>query len=560
MKLGIFILNHNGRSLLTECLPSVQQAADASAHDTRVVVVDNASTDDSLAWLAATYPEVEVISRPNRGLCSFNDILSAADEQVAVLLNNDIKLDRQSLDPWIAPLDRDSPSYAPNCFLTAPLCWRFDGRTYEGFRTGLRWRWGLVQATALFPGHEPAHLEPGPIASAGAAIAVNRCTFLALGGFDPLYLPGRIEDLDLAYRAYRLGYEARYVPQAVAWHRGQASFDAEMGSAASLRLALRNTLLFQWRHLRHPVHIARHVAALPVRVVFDVVRAPWQPPAERFGFCRALAAAAVRAPAALRQRSVWSWTDRERDFFRQFDFRRMAATAEERRRADSWARDEASRWARHPVSRWYVCPWACRLAERLAGTSVRPKHVTLVGLVCGLAAALAVACDSAAAPLAALLVWASWFCDRVDGPLARRQQTASPRGAWFDAQSDELLDLAQQAALGVALARQGAGLAAGSALVAFLVGKYLLMHGLAGDPPASGAGAESTSEPGWLRRLYHLPGNADVRVHLLLAALVTGWLLPELMAVACYYNVRWIVRFGRALSQTPSPIKRGLEA
>ena len=46
-----------------------------------------------------------------------------------------------------------------------------------------------------------------------------------------------------------------------------------------------------------------------------------------------------------------------------------------------------------------------------------------------------------------------------------------------------------------------------------------------------------------LRRLYHLPGNADVRLHLLVAALLTGWLAAELILVAVYYNLRWMARY-----------------
>ena len=46
-----------------------------------------------------------------------------------------------------------------------------------------------------------------------------------------------------------------------------------------------------------------------------------------------------------------------------------------------------------------------------------------------------------------------------------------------------------------------------------------------------------------LRAAYHLPGNADVRVHLLAAALVTGWFSAELAVVAAYYNLRWIARY-----------------
>ena len=48
---------------------------------------------------------------------------------------------------------------------------------------------------------------------------------------------------------------------------------------------------------------------------------------------------------------------------------------------------------------------------------------------------------------------------------------------------------------------------------------------------------------GWLQRLYHLPANSDVRMHLLIVAVATGLLVEELAAVACYYNLRWPVRY-----------------
>jgi len=83
-------------------------------------------------------------------------------------------------------------------------------------------------------------------------------------------------------------------------------------------------------------------------------------------------------------------------------------------------------------------------------------------------------------------------------------------------------------------------------LVAFLAGKYLLMYGLMLEQrPAAGAARaeEPACNMGWLRRAYHLPGNADVRVHLLALALMTGWLTVELALVAVYYNARWMVRY-----------------
>jgi len=314
MHVDLLVLNYNGRRLLAECLPTVLRAAEQSRHRCRVTVVDNNSTDDSLEWLGRHWPDVRVVRRPNRGLCSFNDILSTLEGPVAVLLNNDIKLDPASIDPLVEPLIAE-----PDCFMTAPRCWLFDGATYEGFRTAVTWRWGLVQATALFPGHESGVEQPGLTASAGAAMAVDVRRFVELGGFDPIYLPGRLEDLDFAFRGYQSGGYARYVPESVAYHRGAATFGRVHGDGGCMRLALRNTLLFQWKNLRHPRHIARQMLGLPLRLARDLFLAPTVPAERRWMFARALRDALARVYQLRRSnhRRCGSIME-ERAFFRRF--------------------------------------------------------------------------------------------------------------------------------------------------------------------------------------------------------------------------------------------------
>ncbi|MBN1590334.1 MAG: CDP-alcohol phosphatidyltransferase family protein [Pirellulales bacterium] len=235
------------------------------------------------------------------------------------------------------------------------------------------------------------------------------------------------------------------------------------------------------------------------------------------------------------------------------------------------APSEAHRARRHPISRWYVGPAAARFARRLAASRVRPAHLTLAGLVAAATAATIMFVWPTAGPWAALAVLAAWFFDRADGQLARLQGTASAWGAWLDANVDELVDVGLHVAVAAAAARLTGGQWPWFLLVAFLAGKYLFFRGLA-IPESSatpnsvesracgerGIGDSSVATQAWpwhpsrdnpdessglLRRCYHLPGNTDVRVHLLLVALVTGYLTTELALVAAYYNLRWIARY-----------------
>ena len=220
----ILILNYNGRALLAECLPSVVAAAAASPVLCALSVIDNGSTDDSLAYLNREWPAIGVISRPNRGLASFNDVLASMDEAAVLLLNNDVKLEPDAVGSLLRALDAH-----PDAFFSAPKCWDFDGRLYEGMRTRVRLRFGLIQGMCRVPGHETQIDRAGLTASAGPILAVDRVKFLSLGGYDPIYFPGRIEDLDLGFRGWMAGWRGYYVPESVAYHRGFGSFLPSFG-------------------------------------------------------------------------------------------------------------------------------------------------------------------------------------------------------------------------------------------------------------------------------------------------------------------------------------------
>ena len=155
------------------------------------------------------------------------------------------------------------------------------GRT-RGCGRGSASRFGLVQGMCRVPGHENLVDRPDLTAAAGPVLAVDRHRFLALGGYDPIYFPGRIEDLDLGFRGWMAGYRGYYVPASVAYHRGFGTFESELGLARSDRLARRNTLLFMWKNTagarlaRHLPMVARPAGRRAARGQFDVAAAMFE--------------------------------------------------------------------------------------------------------------------------------------------------------------------------------------------------------------------------------------------------------------------------------------------
>ena len=99
---AIVILNWNGKTYLEQFLPTVVSYAKGA----RVIVADNASTDDSCEFLRTNFPEVELIENASNGgfAKGYNEALQKVDAKYYVLLNSDIELTENWLEPVLEVL------------------------------------------------------------------------------------------------------------------------------------------------------------------------------------------------------------------------------------------------------------------------------------------------------------------------------------------------------------------------------------------------------------------------------------------------------------------------
>lgn len=288
MKTAIVVLNYGGTALLARALPSLVEAAREARHPTTVHVLDNDNAEANEAWARANFPGVVWARAPrNLVLCSFNAYLAGLDAEAAILLNNDVVAEPGFVDPLI-----DVLASREDAFLVAPRILSEDGTAVQAgpTRAGIRWgtyfsdgRWGNAEKEAT-------------TFSSGMG-AVRRDRFLALGGYDDLFLPGICEDGDLGWRSWRGGWRSYYAPGSRLRHIGQASFHAAYGSRRTEVIAWRNGFLLLWKNLRDPLLWAQHLALAPVRVGADLLRLRTAP---LEGLLRAL----PRLPTALGRRQV----------------------------------------------------------------------------------------------------------------------------------------------------------------------------------------------------------------------------------------------------------------
>lgn len=262
---SIVILNWDGRRLLEEHLPSVVEAVRFDGRPHQILVVDNGSQDDSIAWIRVNLPQVEVLPLPsNRGFGEGNNAgIAACRFDTVVLLNNDMRVERDFLRPLLQGFDADVFAVSSQIFFQDASRPREEsGNTFARWRgTRLEMGHGVVGAA-----HKARRYTPIFWAGGGSS-AFDRQKFLALGGFDRLFAPAYAEDADISFRAWKMGWRVLLAPASVVHHRHRATSRKLLSAEKSVNLLLeKNLILFAWANLENVLHLARALCDFPRRV------------------------------------------------------------------------------------------------------------------------------------------------------------------------------------------------------------------------------------------------------------------------------------------------------
>jgi len=288
----IQILTWDGRSLLEEFLPSVV----AAAGNHEVLVVDNGSSDDSVAFLKSRFPRVRILRLDrNYGYSEGNNRgMKHAKTDVVVLLNNDMAVDPGFLGPLLKPFSDPSVfAVASQIAMAEKSKARFEtGKTRARFESGLFYLWH----DAVAPREES--LEALPVFWAGGgACAIDRRKFEMLGGFDgALYQPFYVEDTDLSYQAWKRGWKALMAPASRVIHKHRGTTSPRFGELFVNNTTRRNHYLFVWKNVTDGRMLLEHIFRLP-RIHGRAI-SQYGPAFEYRAYLRAV----LRLPRAIRRR------------------------------------------------------------------------------------------------------------------------------------------------------------------------------------------------------------------------------------------------------------------
>ncbi|HWO00173.1 MAG TPA: glycosyltransferase [Blastocatellia bacterium] len=343
MGVSIVIPTWNGLGLLQRFLPSVIAAATHYAKHspatTEILIVDDGSTDETVAWLLQTGfqengGQVELDADPskpklrllrndrNQGFGeACNRGIEFAAHPLIFLLNNDVETAVDCIAPLVENF-ADASVFAAHCRV-----FEFDGGRECGTGKLGSFSRGFIRVHRSYATLDPPALEPyshsamsatiestgrqrsadatkasthsqsQPLYSmfaGGGSAMFDRQKFLDVGGFEPLLTPFYWEDVELSYRAWKRGYAVLYEPRSVTCHRVSSTI-GRLNRRKVRTIEHRNRLIYHWIHLCDSRMLASHM----IWVALLAITAPFR---LRPGFLVSCAAALRRLPAIRKRR------------------------------------------------------------------------------------------------------------------------------------------------------------------------------------------------------------------------------------------------------------------
>jgi beta-1,4-mannosyl-glycoprotein beta-1,4-N-acetylglucosaminyltransferase len=258
---SIIIVSWEGKDLLAESLPPLLSAVRSQGGDHEILVVDNGSTDGTEEYLREHFSEVRVIrSEKNLYFGGGNNLgVGNAKNDIVVLLNNDMIVHEDFLQPLLSGFhSRDTFAVASQVFLADPSKRREEtGKTRIAFRGGdLDWR-----HESIVPSDENQKYIP-VLWGHGGAVALDREKFLWLQGFDPLFDPFYVEDVDLSYSAWKVGWQCVLATESKVVHKHRSS-TSRFGNQFIGQIVRRNQRLFFWKNFGDLGKLFVHFFRLP---------------------------------------------------------------------------------------------------------------------------------------------------------------------------------------------------------------------------------------------------------------------------------------------------------
>jgi GT2 family glycosyltransferase len=247
-KLAIVILNWNGQHFLEQFLPALIRFSPEYAE---IIIADNASSDNSVAFLKTHYPSLKIIQNNENGGFSkgYNDALQQIEADYYCLLNSDVEVTENWVNPIVNLLDNN-----PEVAVVQPKLLSYAHKQqfeYAGACGGFIDRFGYPFCRGRLFGclendNNQYDTSMEVFWATGAALFVRSSVFHALKGLDEDFF-AHMEEIDFCWRVKNAGYKIMVEPGSVIYHVGGGTLPKN--SARKTYLNFRNNLFILLKNL-----------------------------------------------------------------------------------------------------------------------------------------------------------------------------------------------------------------------------------------------------------------------------------------------------------------------
>lgn len=263
---AIIVLNYNGLALLKELLPISISNTEIS-EEVQLIVADNNSSDESVSWLKANYPEIYLLEfEENHGFAGgYNKAVELIESTYTILLSSDVEVAPNWLPPIIKELKENKSTGA--CQPKVKSYHRRNEFEYAGAAGGFIDNWGVPFCRGrLFDvsevDTEQYETREEIFWASGCCFAVNREAFLKTGGLDVAFF-AHMEEIDLCWRMQGLGYKIVSIPSSVVYHMGGQTLSYD--NPKKLYLNCRNNYAMLFKNWPTSTLIIR----IPFKILID---------------------------------------------------------------------------------------------------------------------------------------------------------------------------------------------------------------------------------------------------------------------------------------------------